>query len=431
MPDTKIRAVHGRRVWDSRGMPTVEVEVHLADGTSGRAIAPTGVSVGKAEAPRTLDGGARFGGQGVQVALARLQEFVAPALAGVDAANQQAVDEVLLLKGAAASVGASGMIAVSLAAAHATANSRGLPLFRHLAELALDSATPCLPLPEIQVFGGGAHAPGTMAIQEILLVCPGAGSYSEALEWSAEVYRLVRASLDERGWLRGVADQGGFWPAFREPEVGLEMLTQAIRRAGLRVGVDAGIALDLAATEFHCDGRYEVDESRRLSSRQMIDLITSWVRTFPVLALEDPLAEDDFDAIASLTAEIGSQVQITGDDIFATSVERLRNGATKGLCNCVLIKPAQQGTLTQSLETLQAARDLGYQAVMSGRSGETEDVSIMHLAVGWGVPQIKLGGFSRSERMAKWNEGLRIEESIGKYARFGADALSRYAVRPR
>jgi enolase len=296
---------------------------------------------------------------------------------------------------------------VSLACAHAAAAAKRQPLWKFLA----GNRAVAMPVPQIQIFGGGAHAQGAMDVQDFMVICTGAGSFAESLEWTAEVYKAAGARLAKRGALRGVADEGGYWPAFRTTEEALAELTGAISDAGFEPGADIGIALDIAATQLRRAGRYRLAlENRSLSAEQMHAMLLGWIERYPVVSIEDPFAEDDMEAMASFTRTAGNRVQIVGDDFFVTNAEKVKTAA--GACNAVLLKPNQVGTLTETLACWRAAQDAGYGAIVSARSGETEDVSIVHLAVGWGVPQLKVGSFSRSERMAKWNEGLRIEEAL-------------------
>ena len=400
----RIVDVRGRRVWDSRGRDTVEAEVTLEGGFAGRGIAPSGASTGAGEA-RAIE---------PRQAVHHVNTAIAQALAGRDA-EQSAIDHALIeLDGTPDKrrLGANAIVAVSLAVAHAAAAAAGLPLWRHLA----GERRVALPVPQIQIFGGGAHARGRVDVQDYLLICTGAGSFAEALDWTADVYRAAGARLVKRGALRGVADEGGYWPAFRSNEDGLADLVDAIQDAGLRPGTDACIGLDVAATQLYRGGRYQLAlEDRWLGAEQLLAMYLRWIERYPIVSIEDPFAEHDADAMRALTRAAGTRVQIVGDDFFVTDARRVARA--DGACNAVLLKPNQIGTLSETLACWDAARAAGYGAIVSARSGETEDVSIVHLAVGWGVPQLKVGSFSRSERMAKWNEGLRIEEALG------ADAL--------
>jgi len=402
----RIVEVRGRRVWDSRGRPTVEAEITLKNGKRGRAIAPAGASTGSGEA-KTIE---------ARQAVHAINTVIRNALVGADPRNQAALDARLVtLDGTPdrSRLGGNALVAVSLACAQAAAAAARKPLWRHLA----GERKIALPVPQIQIFGGGAHARGRVDIQDYMLVCIGAGSFSESLEWTAEVYRAAGARLAKRNALQGVADEGGYWPAFKSNEEGLAELVGAIEDAGLRPGTDAAIALDVAATQFHRGGRYHLAlENRSLTAEQLHAMLLRWIERYPIVSIEDPFAETDAAAMRAFTKAAGARVQIVGDDFFVTNAARVQSGAAQGACNAVLLKPNQAGTLSETLACWQAAQEAGYRGIVSARSGETEDVSIVHLAVGWGVPQLKVGSFSRSERMAKWNEGLRIEEELGAKA---------------
>jgi len=395
----KILEVLARSVWDSRGRPTVEVEVAVK-GARGRAIAPAGASTGSGEA-KNID---------VRQAVHQINTEIRSSLTGKNL-EQESIDRLLIsLDGTPdkSRLGGNAVVAVSLACAHAAAAAAKKPLWRFLS----GGKPVAMPVPQIQIFGGGAHAHGSMDVQDFMIVCTGAGSFAEALEWTAEVYKAAGARLAKRNALRGVADEGGYWPAFKSNEQALEELTGAISDAGHEPGADIGIALDIAATQLWRDGRYHlVLEKRALTASQLHAMLLQWIDRYPIVSIEDPFAEHDAEAMASFTRTAGARIQVVGDDFFVTSADRVKNAT--GACNAVLLKPNQVGTLTETLACWRAAQAAGYGAIVSARSGETEDVSIVHLAVGWGVPQLKVGSFSRSERMAKWNEGLRIEEALG------------------
>lgn len=408
----QIESVRGRRVWDSRGRPTVEAEVRLAGGALGRAIAPAGASTGSGEALDRRDGGDRFGGRDVRAALAAVEGEIAALLTGRSVEDLAALDAALVeLDGTPQKrrLGGNALVAVSMALAHARAAGRGLPLWASLAE-----AEPAfLPLPEIQIFGGGAHAGGRVDVQDFMAVAVGARGYAEALEMTAEVYRAAGELMRRGGRLQGVADEGGWWPDFRDDREGLELTVAAIEAAGLSPGRDMALSLDLAASEFGRDGRYRVG-GRDLDAAGWAETLLGWLDAFPVVSVEDPLAEDDPQALAAFTAEAARRgVQVVGDDALVTSAERVRRLAGLGACDALLVKPNQAGTLSEARAALEAARAAGWGAIVSARSGESEDVTVVHLAVGWGVAQLKVGAFARSERMAKWNEGLRIAEALG------------------
>jgi len=402
----RIIEVKGRRVWDSRGRPTVEAEVVVGRGTTplatGRAIAPAGASTGAGEA-KSVE---------VRQAVHNINTRMRDALRAMSVADQQALDRRLIeLDGSAdkSRLGANAMVAVSLACAQAAAAAAKKPLWRHLAG---DRRT-ALPVPQIQIFGGGAHARGRVDVQDYMIVCTGAGSFAEALEWTAQVYAAAGARLAKRGALQGVADEGGYWPAFKSNEEALGELVGAIADAGLEPGADVSIALDIAASQLYRGGSYHFAlENRTLSAEQLHAMLLRWIERYPIVSIEDPFAEHDAGAMRAFTKAAG--IQVVGDDFFVTDAARVR--AANGACNAVLLKPNQVGTVSETLACWDAAREAGYRAIVSARSGETEDVSIVHLAVGWGVSQLKVGGFSRSERMAKWNEALRIEEALGAKA---------------
>jgi enolase len=416
--DTDIAFVHGRRVWDSRGRPTIEADVLLECGAVGRAIAPAGASTGSFEALELRDGGARFGGYDVTKAVEHVNGEISHAVTGLDAVDQPTLDAAMIeLDGTPnkSRLGANAILAVSMAAAHAAAAAAGEPLYRYLG----DASSVTMPLPQIQIFGGGAHAGRRVDIQDFMVVCPSAGSFAEALDRTAEVYRAAGVLMKEAGTLAGVADEGGWWPEFSTNEQALEMLVRAIERAGFAPGKDVSIALDIAASEFGRGGKYKLAlEDKELDSEGMIRLLTVWIDRFPIASIEDPLSEDDADGFAAFTQAVGARVQIVGDDFLVTEAARIRAAAAQGAANTVLIKPNQRGTLTETYAAWQAAKAVGYAGIVSARSGETEDTTIVHLAIGWGVGQLKVGSFARGERMAKWNEALRIEEALSARARF-------------
>jgi enolase len=410
---TAIRKVHGRRVWDSRGRPTVEAEVTLQGGAVGRAIAPAGASTGTGEAVDRRDGGKMFGGMDVHNAVAAVNGEIAAALAGLDALDQETVDNRLIrLDGTVnkSRLGGNATIAVSLAVAHAAAAATRVPLWRYLA----GDRPAALPLPEIQLFGGGAHAARRVDVQDFMVIATGAKTFAEALDMTAEVYRAAGTLLASQGRLAGVADEGGYWPAFDTNEEALALAVAAIERAGYVPGTDVAISLDIAASEFGRAGRYRLArDGRELDSDGMAELLLGWVARYPIVSIEDPLAEDDEAGLIAFTKAAGPKLQVVGDDYLVTNAARIRHAQAVGACNTVLIKPNQAGTVTETRAALDAAEAGGFGAIVSARSGESEDVSIVHLAVGWGAKQLKVGSFARSERMAKWNEGLRVAEALG------------------
>jgi len=424
MKGTEIVDVHGRSVWDSRGRPTVEAEVTLACGACGRAIAPAGASTGSGEALDLRDHDARLGGAGVARAVSHVNGEIARALQGRDASTQAEIDRLLIeLDGTPnkSRLGGNALVAVSMAVLHAAAASEQKSLYAYL----LGDRAAGMPLPEIQIFGGGAHAGRRVDVQDFMIMAPRAGGFAQALEWTAEVYRAAGTIMRDGGRLQGVADEGGYWPAFDSNAAGIEALLRAIERAGFTPGDEIAISLDVAASDLYRDGRYHLAlENRVLDSDAMAAMLIAWLDRYPIRSIEDPLAEHDEAGLIAFTKAVGDRVQIVGDDYLVTSAARVRHAARAGACNAVLVKPNQAGTITETFAAVAAARAAQWGAILSARSGESEDVTIVHLAVGWGVKQLKVGSFARSERMAKWNEGLRIEEALGARAGFaGAEFL--------
>jgi enolase len=417
----RIATVTGRRLWDSRGRPTVEAEVRLDSGAVGRAIAPAGASRGAHEAIDLRDGGGAFGGFGVDRAVAGIAAEIAPAIAGMDAREQAAVDRALCdLDGTPnkARLGANAVVAVSMAVLHAAAADAGEPLWRWLAQ----GRKVRIPLPEIQIFGGGAHAGRRTDVQDFMVMCPKAGSFRRAMEITHDVFRAAGRLMEEKGPLSGVADEGGWWPNFASNEDALETLTRAIEASGHR---DVFISLDIAANELGDESGYRLAlDGRRLSGADMAARMIEWTKRYPILSIEDPAGQDDWATMAAVNAAIGSHVQLIGDDVLVTNAARVAAAAEAGVCNAALIKVNQVGTVTEAKAALDAAVAQGWGTLVSARSGETEDVTIAHLATGWNAGQLKVGSFTRSERMAKWNEVLRIEEAMGADAEFaGASAF--------
>jgi enolase len=412
---TRIVELCARRIWDSRGRPTVEVEVTLESGVRGRGIAPAGASRGTHEAVDLRDGGAAFGGFGVSNALHQANSAIRQALRGLDAADQEAVDRTLIELDATpnkARLGGNATIAASCAVLQAAAAASGQPLWRYLA----GEATVTLPLPQIQIFGGGAHAGRRVDIQDFLVMPVGAASFDEALAMCAEVYRHAGLWMERRGRRAGVADEGGWWPQFDSNEEALAALAQSIEAAGYRNG-EVAIALDIAASEFGLGGRYRLGlEARELDTGEWLEQLGVWLARYPIVSIEDPVAEDDSDGMVAFTQAAGDRVQIIGDDYLVTDATRIGQAAHARACNAVLLKPNQAGTITETRRALLAARACSFSTIVSARSGETEDTAIVHLAVGWNCGQLKVGSFARSERMAKWNEGLRIEAALGSDA---------------
>jgi enolase len=417
--------VRAREILDSRGNPTVEVDVRLEDGALGRAAVPSGASTGEHEALELRDGDPeRFGGKGVSRAVGNVVSTLGPGVAGLDALDQRGVDARLLdLDGTAdrSALGANALLGVSLATAHAAAASMGLPLYRYLG----GPIGHVLPLPLLNVINGGAHADNELELQEFMLAPVGAASFSEALRWGAETYHALHASLKRRGMATGVGDEGGFAPEISTAGQALELLVGAIGAAGLELGDEMAIALDPAASELYRDGIYQVEGAKR-TSEDMIGYWTDLVDAFPIVSIEDALAEDDWQGWAALTAELGARVQLVGDDLFVTNPERLERGLREGVGTAILVKVNQIGTLTETIEVMRMASGDGYGVVVSHRSGETEDTTISDLAVALDAGQMKSGAPARSERVAKYNRLLRIEEELGDGARYaGGSAIRR------
>ena len=421
----RITQIIGRRVWDSRGRPTVEAEVILDGGARGRAIAPAGASTGSGEALDLRDGGAHLGGFDVSRAVGNINGEIATALVGMDAAVQLAIDETLIaLDGTArkSRLGGNAIIAVSMAVLHAAAAAAGQPLWAYLA----NGQPVRIPVPEIQIFGGGAHAGRRVDIQDFLVMCPSARDFDEVMERTSNVYRAAGNLLAEQDRRYGVADEGGWWPAFDTNEEALDLLMRSIERAGYVPGDEVSIALDVAASEFGRNGRYTLGlEQRELDRDGLGEMLVDWVERYPILSIEDPFAEDDKAGFRDFVAVVGDRVQVVGDDLLVTNAARVEEAARDRLVTCVLIKPNQAGTISETHAALTKAQALGLGAIVSARSGESEDLTIAHLAVGWNAGQFKVGSITRSERMAKWNEILRIEEQLGAGAHYaGSDALA-------
>ena len=420
-----IETIHARQILDSRGNPTVEVDLRLVGGAAGRAAVPSGASTGSREALELRDGGSAFRGKGVTRAVANVNGEIADAVCGREMSDQRALDDALIeLDGTEGKsrLGANALLGVSMAAARAAAVAAGQPLWRYLGG---DQAH-LLPVPAMNVLNGGVHADNPVDFQEFMVAPIGAGSFADALRMGAEVYQELKATLKQRGLSSAVGDEGGFAPSLDSNEAPLELLVAAIEAAGYRPGDDVAICLDPAASEFFHNGRYELKcESRSLSSAEMIELWADISARYPVLFLEDGLAEGDWDGWKQLTDVVGDRLQLVGDDVFVTNPDILRKGIERGIANSVLIKLNQIGTLTETLDTIALARDAGYRCVISHRSGETEDTFIADLAVATGVGQIKTGAPARSERVAKYNQLLRIEEELGDHARYAGLVTAR------
>ena len=420
-----IEQVGAREILDSRGNPTVEVEVALEDGTLARAAVPSGASTGEHEAVELRDGdGARFGGKGVEKAVAAVLDEIAPELAGVEATEQRLVDQRLVdVDGTPdkSRLGANAILGVSLAVAKAAAESAGLELFRYVG----GPNAHVLPVPMMNIINGGAHADTGVDVQEFMIAPVGAESFREALRWGAEVYHALKSVLKAEGQATGLGDEGGFAPDLPGTVAALDVIARAVQAAGFALGRDVVLALDVAATEFFSEGVYAY-EGRKLSSAELGAVYAELVAGYPLVSIEDPLAEDDWDGWVGLTEQLGARVQLVGDDLFVTNPERLEEGITRGAANALLVKVNQIGTLSETLDAVTLAHSSGYRCMMSHRSGETEDTTIADLAVATGCGQIKTGAPARSERVAKYNQLLRIEQDLGESAAFrGGAALAR------
>jgi len=415
-----IEQVGAREILDSRGNPTVEVEVALDDGTLARAAVPSGASTGEHEAVELRDGdAARYGGKGVEKAVAAVLDEIGPELAGVEAVDQRVVDQRLLdLDGTPdkSRLGANAILGVSLAVAKAAAESSGLELFRYVG----GSNAHILPVPMMNIINGGAHADSSVDVQEFMIAPVGADSFREAVRWGAEVYHALKSVLRSQGLATGLGDEGGFAPDLPGTRAALDLIGTAVEKAGYTLGRDIVLALDVAATEFHDGGVYSY-EGRKLSSAEMTAAYTELVDAYPLVSIEDPLSEDDWDGWVELTSALGGRVQIVGDDLFVTNPERLENGIARGAANALLVKVNQIGTLSETLDAVALAQTSGYRCMMSHRSGETEDTTIADLAVATSCGQIKTGAPARSERVAKYNQLMRIEELLGDAARYAGD----------
>ncbi|MBE2201325.1 MAG: phosphopyruvate hydratase [Anaerolinea sp.] len=423
--NTKIQSVQAREILDSRGNPTIEVDVLLSGGAAGRAAVPSGASTGVNEALELRDGDkGRYGGKGVQTAVANVRQHIAPAVSGFDATDQTGLDQRLIdLDGTPTKsrLGANAILGVSMAAARAAAAALGIPLYQHLNR----GAAYCLPAPMMNVLNGGAHTGWTtVAMQEFMIMPLGAPSFSQALRWGAETYQALKTLLKDKGLVTTVGDEGGFAPRLERHEEVLELLVQAIEKAGYRPGEDIALALDPAASGFYNEGLYHLSEFGKLTASDMSALYSQWQAKYPIVSLEDGLAEDDWAGWSVLADELGAKVQLMGDDIFVTNVEFMRQGIEKGIANSVLIKLNQIGTVTETIAAVDLAKSAGWTAVVSHRSGETADSFIADFVVAMGTGQIKTGAPARSERVEKYNQLLRIEEALGDAAVYaGHNAL--------
>ena len=425
-----IERVIARQILDSRGNPTIEVEVLTDLGGHGRAAVPSGASTGKFESLELRDGGKAYSGLGVSRAVANVNDVIAPALAAVDAFDQRAVDQLLIdLDGtdSKSNLGANALLGVSMAVAHAAADELELPLFRYIG----GAGAHVLPVPLMNVLNGGAHADNNVDVQEFMIVPHGAPSFSEALRMGAEVYRALKKVLLDRGLSTGVGDEGGFAPDLKSNEEALTLLIQAIESAGYEAGADVALALDVAATELFKSGTYDLaGEGKTYDAEGLAAMYEGWLDKYPIVSIEDPLDEEDWDGWVSITKHLGDRVQLVGDDLFVTNTERLARGIDSGAANAILIKVNQIGTVTETSQAVSMATTSAYRAVISHRSGETEDATISDLVVAWSTGQIKAGAPARSDRVAKYNQLLRIESMLGGSARFaGTSSFPRWRDR--
>lgn len=423
MKDSTIKTVTARRIYDSRANPTVEVDIILGDGTLGRGMVPSGASTGKFEAIELRDGGDNLGGKNVSKALANVRDVLAPSLVGMDVLDQRAVDARMLeLDGTPdkSKLGANAILGCSMAAAWAGANHSRLPLYRYLG----GSSAYTIPVPMVQIIGGGAHANMAIDVQDFLIIPLNAPTFDAAYEIVANTYIAAKKVFSDKGKPLSIADEGGFWPTdFKTNEEGLQLLTESIERAGYVPGKDAAIALDIASSEFYDekDGSYHFHlENRHFTREQFIDLLCDWVERYAIISIEDGCSELDWEGNKMLTARLGGKVQLIGDDLFTTNIERIRRGVAEKCDNSVLIKMNQIGSITETMDAIAYTQRHGYLPVVSARSGETEDATIVHLAIATNAGQLKVGSAARSERTVKWNEAIRIEESMGASAYYPA-----------
>ena len=420
-----IEALGAREILDSRGNPTVEVEVLLEDGTVGRAAVPSGASTGAFEAVELRDGAKRYLGKGVEQAIKNVVEVIAPEVVGLDAQDQRLVDQTMIdLDGTKnkAKLGANSILGVSLAVAKASAEHADLSLFKYVG----GNNAHVLPVPMMNILNGGAHADTNVDIQEFMVAPIGADSFKESLRWGAEIYHSLKSVLKKRGLATSIGDEGGFAPNLDSNRAALDLILEAVEGAGFKPGKEIALAMDVAATEFHKDGKYSF-EGKQLSASEMIAYYASLVASYPIVSIEDPLDEDDWAGWEAITTELGSKIQLVGDDLFVTNPERLAKGIAANTANALLVKVNQIGSLTETLDAVEMAHRAGYRSMMSHRSGETEDVTIADLAVATNCGQIKTGAPARSERVAKYNQLLRIEEELGEGARYaGRGAFPRF-----
>ncbi|WP_374458242.1 phosphopyruvate hydratase [Nocardioides sp.] len=420
-----IAAVGAREILDSRGNPTVEVEVLLEDGAFGRAAVPSGASTGAFEAVELRDGGKRYLGKGVQKAVTGVVDTISGAIVGLDADDQRLVDQVMLdLDGTPnkAKIGANAILGVSLATAKAAAESAGLPLFRYVG----GPNAHLLPVPMMNIVNGGSHADSNVDVQEFMIAPIGAATFREALQQGAEVYHALKSVLKKKGLSTGLGDEGGFAPNLDSNRAALDLIAEAVKSAGFKLGKDIALAMDVAASEFHDKGKYTF-EGKKLKTDQMVDYYADLVASYPIVSIEDPLDEEDWAGWKAITDSLGDKIQLVGDDLFVTNVERLQRGIDGGQANAMLVKVNQIGSLSETLDAVELAHRAGFRNMMSHRSGETEDTTIADLAVATNCGQIKTGAPARSDRVAKYNQLLRIEDELGDAARYaGAGAFPRF-----
>lgn len=425
---SNIQSINAREILDSRGNPTVEVDVTLADGSFARAAVPSGASTGAFEAAELRDGGTRYLGKGVQDAVENVKQKIAPAVVGRDAFDQRGLDNAMIDLDSTvnkSSLGANAILGVSLAVAKAAAQSKQQPFYSFIG----GTSANLLPVPMMNILNGGAHADTNVDIQEFMIAPIGASSFKEALRWGAEIYHNLKAVLKKRGLATSIGDEGGFAPNLDSNRAALDLIIEAVEKAGFKIGTDIALAMDVAATEFYKDGKYAFEGSS-LSADEMIAYYTGLVDSYPLVSIEDPLSEDDWQGWRSITTELGDRVQLVGDDLFVTNPTRLARGIEEKTANALLVKVNQIGTLTETLDAVAMAHKAGYRSMMSHRSGETEDTTIADLAVAALCGQIKTGAPARSERVAKYNQLLRIEEELGTSAKYaGRDAFPRFNIR--
>ncbi len=421
MKPSAIKEVKARQIYDSRANPTVEVDIILENGVMGRGIVPSGASTGMFEALELRDGGDRFGGKGVDQAVSNVNNILGPALIGMDVTDQQAIDRKMIAMDGTPNkqnLGANAILGCSMAACWAGANYYGVPLYRYLGGALANT----IPVPMVQIIGGGAHAAGAIDIQDFLVIPMSAKTFAKGYEMVVHVYNAAKKVFQKAGKPLSIADEGGFWPTdFRSNEEGLQLLTESIKLAGYEPGVDLGIALDIASSEFYNKekGTYVLAlEGRELTREEFVDMLCQWVEKYPIISIEDGSSELDWEGTRLLTQRLGKRIQLIGDDLFTTNIDRIKKGVEMGAANSVLIKMNQIGSITETMEAIEYTQKHGYLPVVSARSGETEDVTIVHLAIASKAGQLKVGSAARSERTVKWNEVIRVEEALGESANY-------------